>query len=294
MSTSITKRYINSIFGLPNEEINTLRIGVCRLFCSIEIDNIREWWFSHNDETKLCDYSMHIYDHNIVRFYHGYRPKKLEVVYINSSNDFIGRDFDVLLDVPCKWYKEAKDRLKNGGLLSLGLIKINETDFLYAMMKETWVYGQWPEYKCSYSDYFDTDVVFQKMINSLYNSRYINKINLSKEVSNMDIRNNIKDVIFNGPATIIKWTDGTKTVVKCQEGDADPWVGMAMAISKKVLGNKGNFNEVFKKWIKEEPKEIETDVSDIRCASCFYKEEITEPCASCINYDKWEDVNGKR
>lgn len=293
MSTNITKRYMNSVFGLSDEN-NIIRIGVCCPFL-IGIDNIREWWLSHNDETKLCDYSMHIYDRNIVRFYHSYCPKILEVVYINSSIDlYIGRNFDVLLDVPCKWYKGAKDRLKTGGLLSLGLVKMNETDFLYAMMKETWVYGQWPEYKCSYSDYFDTDVVFQKMINSLYNSRYINKINLSKEVSNMDIRNNIKDVIFNGPATIIKWTDGTKTVVKCQEGDADPWVGMAMAISKKVLGNKGNFNEVFKKWIKEEPKEIETDISDIRCASCFYKEEITEPCASCINYDKWEDVNGKR
>lgn len=293
MSTSITKRYINSVFGLPDKN-DTLRIGVCRPFHSIEIDIIREWWFSHNDETKLCDYSMKIHYRNTVHFYHSYRPKILEVVYINSTNDFIGRHFDVLLDVPSKWYKEAKDHLKTGGLLSLGLLKINETDFLYAMMKETWVYGQWPEYKCSYSDYFDTDVVFQKMINSLYNSRYINKINLSKEVSNMDIRNNIKDVIFNGPATIIKWTDGTKTVVKCQEGDVDPWVGMAMAISKKVLGNKGNFNEVFKKWIKEEPKEIETNVSDKRCASCFYKEEMMEPCTSCINYDKWEDINGKR
>lgn len=292
MNTKITKRYINSIFGLSDEN-NIIRIGACCPFL-IGIDNIREWWLSHNDETKLCDYSMHIYDHNIVRFYHSYCPKILEVVYINSTNDFIGRNFDVLLEIPCKWYKEAKDRLKTGGLLSLGLVKMNETDFLYAMMKETWVYGQWPEYKCSYSDYFDTDVAFQKMINSLYNSRYINKINLSKEVSNMDIRNNIKDVIFNGPATIIKWTDGTKTVVKCQEGDADPWVGMAMAISKKVLGNKGNFNEVFKKWIKEEPKEIEAYVPDKRCASCFYKEEMMETCTSCINYDKWEDINGKR
>ena len=293
MSTSMTKRYMNSIFGLSDEN-NIIRIGVCCPFHSIEIDNIREWWFSHNAETKLCDYSMHIDDRKIVRFYHSYRLKILEVIYINSTNDFVDRDFDVLLDVPCDWYKEAKNRLKTGGLLSLGLVKMNETDFLYDMMKETWVYGQWPEYKCSYSDYFDTDVVFQKMLNSLYNSRYINKINLSKEVSNMDIRNNIKDVIFNGPATIIKWTDGTKTVVKCQEGDADPWVGMAMAISKKVLGNKGNFNEVFKKWIKEEPKEIETDVSNIRCVSCFYKEEMLDPCTSCINYDKWEDINGKR
>ena len=63
----------------------------------------------------------------------------------------------------------------------------------------------------------------------------------------------IKDVIFNEPATIILWADGTKTVVKCQEGEGyDPEKGMAMAISKKVLGNKGNYYEVFKKWLPEE------------------------------------------
>ena len=63
----------------------------------------------------------------------------------------------------------------------------------------------------------------------------------------------IKDVIFNEPATIIIWKDGTKTVVKCQEGEGyDSEKGMAMAISKKALGNKGNYCEVFKKWLPEE------------------------------------------
>lgn len=65
----------------------------------------------------------------------------------------------------------------------------------------------------------------------------------------------IKDVIFNEPATIIIWKDGTKTVVKCQEGEGyDPEKGLAMAISKKALGNKGNYCEVFKKWLPEEEK----------------------------------------
>ena len=73
----------------------------------------------------------------------------------------------------------------------------------------------------------------------------------------------IKDVIFNDPATIMLWADGTKTVVKCQEGEGyDPEKGMAMAISKKVLGNKGNYCEVFKKWL---PKEEE--VNDGRVSS---------------------------
>ena len=49
-------------------------------------------------------------------------------------------------------------------------------------------------------------------------------------------------VIFNPPATIIFWTDDTKTVVKCGENDEfDPEKGLAMAFAKKKLGNKGNY-----------------------------------------------------
>ena len=59
----------------------------------------------------------------------------------------------------------------------------------------------------------------------------------------------VKDVIFNPPATVVLWKDGTKTVVKAQEGcEFDPWVGLAMAFSKKLFGNKGNYFEVFKKY----------------------------------------------
>lgn len=44
-----------------------------------------------------------------------------------------------------------------------------------------------------------------------------------------------------------------KTVVKCQEGDEfDPEKGLAMAIVKKAYGNKGNYNDIFKKWLPED------------------------------------------
>ena len=47
----------------------------------------------------------------------------------------------------------------------------------------------------------------------------------------------IKKVIFNGPATIVLWADGDKTVVQCVEGDTmDKEKGLAMAICKKALG----------------------------------------------------------
>lgn len=63
----------------------------------------------------------------------------------------------------------------------------------------------------------------------------------------------IKKVIFNNPATIVIWEDGSKTVMKCGDGDIyDPEKGLAMAISKKALGNKGSYYEVFKKWLPKE------------------------------------------
>lgn len=71
-----------------------------------------------------------------------------------------------------------------------------------------------------------------------------------------DIRRFIKKVKFNQPATIVFWTDNTKTVVKAKNEDYDPEKGLAMCICKKAIGNKGNYYEVFKKWL---PKEEETE-----------------------------------
>lgn len=77
----------------------------------------------------------------------------------------------------------------------------------------------------------------------------------------------IKNVIFNDPATIVFWYDGTKTVVKCQPGDTfDPEKGLAMAICKKILGTNGsqsNFNDFFKKWLPKEEEKKEPEVIGI-------------------------------
>lgn len=57
----------------------------------------------------------------------------------------------------------------------------------------------------------------------------------------------IKNVIFNPPATIVFWVDGTKTVVKCMQGrEFDKWEGLSMAICKKLYGKR--FKRTFKKW----------------------------------------------
>ena len=75
------------------------------------------------------------------------------------------------------------------------------------------------------------------------------KAGLNAKYGKNDLEDMIKDVIFNDPATIVLWKDGTKTVVKAQEGcDFDPYVGLAMAFSKKMFGNKGSYFNVFKKY----------------------------------------------
>ena len=71
----------------------------------------------------------------------------------------------------------------------------------------------------------------------------------------------IVDVIFHDPATIVKWKDGTKTVVKCQKDKGDvynPEQGLAMCIVKKICGNKGNYNDIFTKWLPKENNNEET------------------------------------
>lgn len=71
----------------------------------------------------------------------------------------------------------------------------------------------------------------------------------------MSLKHKIKKIIFNDPATIILWIDGTKTVVQTQGEDYDPEKGMAMAIAKKALGNEGNYYDIFKEWLPEEKED---------------------------------------
>ena len=65
----------------------------------------------------------------------------------------------------------------------------------------------------------------------------------------------IKDVIFAPPATIVYWSDGYKTVVKCSEKDVfDPEKGLAMAIAKRCGGNKGSYYKEIQNWVEKSGK----------------------------------------
>ena len=92
---------------------------------------------------------------------------------------------------------------------------------------------------------FEIKLVYKKpIIHHIYANNYLN--------FPLDNIPEIKKVIFNDPATIVYWKDGTKTVVKCQKGDVfDQEKGFAMAFLKKCWGNKGNFNDKLIKIMKE-------------------------------------------
>ena len=81
--------------------------------------------------------------------------------------------------------------------------------------------------------------------------------------SGLSILPDIEKVTFNPPATIVFWSDGTKTIVKCQDGDSfDPERGLTTAISKKALGNKGNYNNEIRKWLDKCDIHFENVVAD--------------------------------
>ena len=101
---------------------------------------------------------------------------------------------------------------------------------------------------------------FAEFNRNLY--RYL--LGYTPEISSSHIPE-IKNVIFNDPATIVFWEDGTKTVVKCQDGDKfDPEKGLAMAVAKKAYGNKGSYCNKMKKWLpKEEPVDTNSSLGSI-------------------------------
>jgi len=60
----------------------------------------------------------------------------------------------------------------------------------------------------------------------------------------------IERLIFNDPATIVYWNDGTKTVVKCQQGDTfSAETGLMAAMLKRFMGNDNSYNKVINHWL---------------------------------------------
>jgi hypothetical protein len=62
----------------------------------------------------------------------------------------------------------------------------------------------------------------------------------------------IKEIMYNNPATIVFWSDGSKTVSKCHAGDPySPEAGLTMCILKKI--QEKSLINLFEAWL---PKEL--------------------------------------
>lgn len=97
------------------------------------------------------------------------------------------------------------------------------------------------------------------IINSIYGAHSKTlKEEIQMKTKSKIAYNPIKKVIFNDPATIVFWKDGTKTIVKNQEGtEFDPEKGLAMAICRHYLCDicgLERYDGVFKRYMLKEMK----------------------------------------
>ena len=72
----------------------------------------------------------------------------------------------------------------------------------------------------------------------------------------------IKEIIYSNPATVVFWSDGTKTVAKCHKDDTyNSNLGVAVAVLKKIAGSKFA-SKLLEDWGEPEgkPRKTMTDV----------------------------------
>ena len=75
----------------------------------------------------------------------------------------------------------------------------------------------------------------------------------------------IDEIILNGPATVVKWTDGTKTVSKCRGGDEfDPLFGVLACTVRKLTGNRGHAVDMAEDTLRGMADAIHS-IDDIEC-----------------------------
>ena len=85
-------------------------------------------------------------------------------------------------------------------------------------------------------------------------------------------------IIFNPPATIVFWKDGTKTVVKCAKGEKfDPYTGFCYAFTEHFLGSISHIKKLCRKSSTGLPEASESIVEEEKCdgpMSSFEKKSV--------------------
>lgn len=160
------------------------------------------------------------------------------------------------LGIEYTMHKDSVSIQKNKGRYGYGLM-LNYKDCHFGIMVP---YSGAVHSLHTFDDVVDNTVPGSSMVN--WGTKIVYKESDSLDAStikkgtlpNMNMK--VKNVIFSGPATIVFWKDGTKTVTKCREGEAySKEAGLAICFMKKAIGDRTKFQKVMKKWIPEEKPE---------------------------------------
>lgn len=135
--------------------------------------------------------------------------------------------------------------------------------------------------------------IFNRLNNEYDFKNYVkNDLEVTKvtcRICELEFGFKIERVIFNPPATIIIWTDGTKSVVKCQNNEPyDAEKGFALAYLKKLLGNDNTFNKEINKWVKYTPPTEPTEVVEKPKDDMRFKTGDYAKIIKCLNGHEFE------
>lgn len=122
----------------------------------------------------------------------------------------------------------------------------------------------------------DSDLVITPELRKAMTNEYKKGLIEGREIVWKSI--SVDRIIFNDPATIVFWQDGTKTVVKCQKGQTfNPYFGFCAAIAKKLYGSNSMLNRIVETYLEE------VDPRKDKCAWCVNSsnESKDEPCVKC-------------
>lgn len=106
------------------------------------------------------------------------------------------------------------------------------------------------DYRTTYSN-----TVLIVSIHSTYDTMYTKGLREITAAKRVDIikrtDGNVKNIYLNEEkgTTVVVWNDGSKTKVKCQDGEKfDAEKGIALCFMKKACDNRACFNEILKKY----------------------------------------------
>lgn len=182
------------------------------------------WETAYGKEIALKDMDTQHLD-NCIRTLEKYINSKSRTIYPKTVSDTMGRDLDLL----------KKEKLSR----SIGL------DAIEKIFREDKGLSEWDRQTLNSERY-------KKKLKAYYPSTGMSDVHLGKLANEMFPKIGVQDIdhiVFNYPATIVIFRDGTKEVVKVSDDDEyQPEVGVAMAIVNKMFGSRSRYKKFIKKF----------------------------------------------